>query len=50
MADPTRTAADDIKTYRGLGVKVLYTVPPSRDSDSIAQEARPFAKQAQDAA
>ena len=48
MTDPTRTTPDDIKTYRDLGVKVLYTVPLSRDPDSIAQEVRSFAKQVQD--
>ena len=48
MTDPTRTTPDDIKTYRDLGVKVLYTVPLSRDPAGIAQEVRSFAKQVQD--
>ena len=48
MTDPTRTTPEDIKTYRDLGVKVLYMVPLSRDPDGIAKEVRAFAKQVQD--
>ena len=50
MTDPTRTTPQDVKTYRDLGVKVLYTVPLSRDPDNIAKEVRAFAAMVQDAA
>ena len=50
MTDPTRTTPQDVETYRDLGVKVLYTVPLSRDPDNIAKEVRAFAAMVQDAA
>ena len=46
---PTRTSPEAIKRYRDCGVKTLFTVPLSRDPDSILNEVREFAKKVQDA-
>ncbi len=49
MSDPTRISPEAIKRYRDCGVKTLFTVPLSRDPDSILNEVREFAKKVQDA-
>ncbi len=49
MGDPSRLDPETIRAYRDLGVKVLYTVPLSRDREGLRGEVKAFAQRVREA-
>jgi alkanesulfonate monooxygenase SsuD/methylene tetrahydromethanopterin reductase-like flavin-dependent oxidoreductase (luciferase family) len=50
LTDPSRLTAADIRTYRDLGVSVLYMLPLSRDTEALRGHMRIFAQKIKEAA
>jgi len=50
LTDPHRLSAADIRTYRDLGVSVLYMLPLSRDTEALLGHMRAFAQKVREAA
>ena len=49
LTDPHRLSAADIRTYRDLGVSVLYMLPLSRDTEALLGHMRAFAQKVREA-
>ena len=49
LTDPRRLSPEVIRTYRDLGIKVLYMLPLSRDSKALLKQMRDFAQKVRDA-
>ncbi len=50
LTDPSRLSPADIRTYRDLGVSVLYMLPLSRDTGGLLSQMRAFAQKVREAA
>lgn len=50
LTDPSRLSPADIRTYRDLGVSVLYMLPLSRDTEALLGQMRAFAQKIKEVA